>query len=139
MLGFGSGGKMATQTLDAKLQELLRGRHIATLATENADGSMHLTAVWYLFEDGALFVATSTKTRKYPSKLLAGKLSGGAAEGFVDGGFAAAWDGMGGVCGGGGGGDCVGRGRRRLLSLVATEPRHQRRARALCRASSCTM
>ena len=56
---------MATQTLDAKLQELLRGRHIATLATENADGSMHLTAVWYLFEDGALFVATSTKTRKY--------------------------------------------------------------------------
>ena len=45
MLGFGSGGKMATQTLDAKLQELLRGRHIATLATENADGSIHLTAV----------------------------------------------------------------------------------------------
>ena len=40
-------------------------RHIATLATENADGSIHLTAVWYLFEDGALFVATSTKTRKF--------------------------------------------------------------------------
>ena len=86
---------MATETLDAKLQELLQGRHIATLATEDADGSMHLTAVWYLFEDGALFVATSAKTRKYPSKLLAGKLSGGAAEGVVDGGFAAGWDGMG--------------------------------------------
>lgn len=41
--------KMPIQTLDAKVQELLRGRHIATLATENADGSMHLTAVWYLF------------------------------------------------------------------------------------------
>ena len=39
---------MPTQTLVAKLQGLLRGRHIATLATENADGSIHLTAVWYL-------------------------------------------------------------------------------------------
>src|ERR1700690_3677381 len=66
---------MATQTLDAKLQELLRGRHIATLATENADGSIHLTAVWYLFEDGALFVATSTKTRKYRN--VARQIAGG--------------------------------------------------------------
>jgi PPOX class probable F420-dependent enzyme len=56
---------MPTQTLDANLQELLRGRYVATLGTENADGSLHLTAVWYLFEDGALFVATSTKTRKF--------------------------------------------------------------------------
>jgi PPOX class probable F420-dependent enzyme len=66
---------MATQTLDAKLQELLRGRHIATLGTENADGSMHLTAVWYLFEDEALFVATSTKTRKYRNVVTRPKAS----------------------------------------------------------------
>jgi len=39
---------MATQTLDAKLQEMLRRRYVATPATENADGSIHLTAVWYL-------------------------------------------------------------------------------------------
>ena len=58
-------GKMPThQTLDPTFQELLRRRHIATLGTENADGSIHLTAVWYLFEDGCLFVATSSKTRK---------------------------------------------------------------------------
>jgi PPOX class probable F420-dependent enzyme len=55
---------MPTQTIDAALQEILRGRHIATLATENLDGSIHLTAVWFLFENGQLFVATSAKTRK---------------------------------------------------------------------------
>ena len=55
---------MPTQTLDPSLQELLRGRHIATLGTENADGSIHLTAVWYLFESGGLYVATFSKTQK---------------------------------------------------------------------------
>jgi len=55
---------LPTQTLDAKFQEFLRGRHIATLATENADGSIHLTAVWYLFENSTLFVTTSSRMRK---------------------------------------------------------------------------
>src|ERR1700721_2824075 len=55
---------MPTQTLDSISQELLRGRHIAALGTENADGTIHLTAVWYLFEDGHLFIATSSKSRK---------------------------------------------------------------------------
>ena len=55
---------MPTQTPDPTLQEILRGRYIATLGTENADGTIHLTAVWYLFEDGYLFVATSSKSRK---------------------------------------------------------------------------
>jgi uncharacterized protein YhbP (UPF0306 family) len=55
---------MPTQTLDQTFQGLLQGRYIATLGTENADGTIHLTAVWYLFEDGSLFVATSSKTRK---------------------------------------------------------------------------
>ena len=55
---------MPTQTLDPTLQLFLKGRYIATLGTENADGTIHLTAVWYLFEDGYLFVATSSKSRK---------------------------------------------------------------------------
>ncbi len=55
---------MPTQTLDPALQELVRGRYIATLGTENADGTIHLTAVWYLFESGCLHVATSSKSRK---------------------------------------------------------------------------
>jgi PPOX class probable F420-dependent enzyme len=56
--------KMPTQSLDPSFQEVLWGRHIATLGTENADGTIHLTAVWYLFESGCLFVATSSKSRK---------------------------------------------------------------------------
>jgi len=55
---------MPTRTLDPALQELIRGRYIATLGTENADGSIHLTAVWYLFESGTLYVATSSRTQK---------------------------------------------------------------------------
>lgn len=55
---------MPTRTLSPELAELLRGRHIAALGTENSDGTIHLTAVWYQFEGGCLFVATSSKTRK---------------------------------------------------------------------------
>ena len=45
-------------------EEILTGRFIASLATENEDGSIHLTAVWYLFDGGCLYVATSSRTRK---------------------------------------------------------------------------
>ncbi|HZW95591.1 MAG TPA: pyridoxamine 5'-phosphate oxidase family protein [Candidatus Eremiobacteraceae bacterium] len=55
---------MPTQTLDPTFQGLLQGRYIASLGTENADGTIHLTAVWYLFADGSLFIATSSKSRK---------------------------------------------------------------------------
>ncbi|MGH9498513.1 MAG: pyridoxamine 5'-phosphate oxidase family protein [Terriglobales bacterium] len=55
---------MPTKTLDPKLEGLLQRRYIATLGTENPDGSIHLTAVWYMFEEGRLYVATSSKTRK---------------------------------------------------------------------------
>jgi len=53
----------------------MRGRYIATLGTENADGSIHLTAVWYLFEDGCLFVATSSRSRKARNLLARPKAS----------------------------------------------------------------
>ena len=49
---------------DAKIETLLAGRHIAALATQNADGSIQLTAVWYLYEGGTLYVATSSQLRK---------------------------------------------------------------------------
>ena len=56
---------MPTQQLDAAgLQEFLQGRHVAAIATENADGTIHMTAVWYLFEKGRLFIATSSRTKK---------------------------------------------------------------------------
>lgn len=46
------------------VQELLHGRRVACLATENADGSIHLTAVWYLLEGDHLYVATSSRSAK---------------------------------------------------------------------------
>jgi PPOX class probable F420-dependent enzyme len=55
---------MPAQTLDPALKKLLQSRNIATLGTQNADGTIHLTAVWYLFENGCLYVATNSKTRK---------------------------------------------------------------------------
>lgn len=50
--------------LSPELKKLLQGRRIAALATENDDGSIHLAAVWYLFEDDLLFVATAASTHK---------------------------------------------------------------------------
>jgi PPOX class probable F420-dependent enzyme len=55
---------MPTPTLDPAFHQLVQERHIATLGTTNADGSIHLTAVWYLFEDGSFYVGTSSKSRK---------------------------------------------------------------------------
>ena len=43
---------------------LLRGRHIASLATLRADGSIHLAAIWYLYKDGRLYFPTSSKSQK---------------------------------------------------------------------------
>lgn len=47
-----------------RLEQLLAGRYIATLATWNADGSTHLNAVWFLHHEGAILVATAGTTRK---------------------------------------------------------------------------
>ena len=55
---------MPTRVLDPAFHELLQRRLIATFGTENSDGTIHLTAVWFLFEGGHFFIATSSKTRK---------------------------------------------------------------------------
>ena len=51
-------------TMPSGAEEILSGRLIASLGTENEDGSIHLTAVWYLYDRGCLYVATSSQTRK---------------------------------------------------------------------------
>ena len=43
---------------DALVQQLLKGRYIAALATESPDGSIHMVAVWYWFDGTNIFVAT---------------------------------------------------------------------------------
>lgn len=55
---------MALTAPDANITALLDGRRIAALATENDDGSIQLTAVWYLFADGHLYVAIFSRSRK---------------------------------------------------------------------------
>jgi len=52
------------QMSDALVQEMLLGRYIATLATENADGSIHMVAVWYYFDGESVYVATAGRSRK---------------------------------------------------------------------------
>ena len=42
----------------------LQGRYIVSFATLNNDGSIHITAVWFLFQEGSFFVPTSSKSRK---------------------------------------------------------------------------
>jgi PPOX class probable F420-dependent enzyme len=43
---------------------MLNGRYIASLATQNADGSIHMVAVWYWFDGSNVFIATSSRSRK---------------------------------------------------------------------------
>lgn len=45
-------------------RQFLAQRRVATLATENADGSAHLTAVWFLFEDDAFLLAIPSRSVK---------------------------------------------------------------------------
>ena len=46
------------------VDDFLRDRRIASLATEEPDGSAYLTAVWFLYEDGVVYVGTSGSSRK---------------------------------------------------------------------------
>lgn len=49
---------------DAVVQELLSGRYVASLATRNSNGSIHMVAVWYWFDGSHVYVATSSRSRK---------------------------------------------------------------------------
>jgi general stress protein 26 len=45
--------------------KVLNGRHVAALATQGHDRLIHLTAVWYLYKDGNIYVSTNSKSRKF--------------------------------------------------------------------------
>jgi len=51
-------------TMPSGAEEILAQRLIASLGTQNEDGSIHLTAVWYLLDGGCFYVSTSSRTRK---------------------------------------------------------------------------
>ncbi|MEM7344227.1 MAG: pyridoxamine 5'-phosphate oxidase family protein [Chloroflexota bacterium] len=44
--------------------KLLNGRYIASLATHRKDGSIHLTAIWYLYKEGYLYFPTNSASQK---------------------------------------------------------------------------
>jgi PPOX class probable F420-dependent enzyme len=48
-----------------KTQEFLNGKHFGKLGTVKKDGSPHVTPVWYMLENGRLFVNTTTSRVKY--------------------------------------------------------------------------
>lgn len=50
--------------LNDSMRDFLNGCHYATLGTFNENGSMHLTTVWYLFEDGKFYFVTGSSARK---------------------------------------------------------------------------
>jgi PPOX class probable F420-dependent enzyme len=50
--------------LNESLAHLLDERRIATITTYSADGLPHVTAVWFLYENGALHIATNTNASK---------------------------------------------------------------------------
>lgn len=54
---------MATLS-DELVRKLLDGRYVATLATQNPDGSIHQVAVWYWFDGNHIFIATAARSRK---------------------------------------------------------------------------
>lgn len=60
---------------DSLVSRLLHGRHIASLATQNSDGSFHIVAVWYLFDGKHIYVATSGRSRKARNLQSNSKLS----------------------------------------------------------------
>jgi PPOX class probable F420-dependent enzyme len=50
--------------MEEKLQRFLEGRHVASFGCTRPDGTVHVTPVWYLWEDGALWVPTSSQCAK---------------------------------------------------------------------------
>jgi len=51
--------------LDPGGVEFLSGKYFGKLATTVRDGSPHVTPIWYMLEDGRIFVNTTTNRVKY--------------------------------------------------------------------------
>ncbi|HLV85707.1 MAG TPA: pyridoxamine 5'-phosphate oxidase family protein [Candidatus Sulfotelmatobacter sp.] len=49
---------------DALVQQLLGGRYVASFATHNPNGSIHMVAVWFWYDGTDVYVATSSRSRK---------------------------------------------------------------------------
>ena len=50
--------------LTDEVRSFLGERRCAVLATHDPDGSIHLTPIWFLFEDGSFYFESSSTSRK---------------------------------------------------------------------------
>ncbi len=50
--------------LTDELRSFLAGRRYAVLATHDPDGGIHVTPIWFLFEDDGFYFASSSESRK---------------------------------------------------------------------------
>ena len=65
---------------DEDLREFLAERRYATLATSDPEGGIHLTPVWFLFEDDRFLFASRAKwTRRSSAASSARRPSGGSS------------------------------------------------------------
>ncbi len=63
-MGKGVKQRAQIQMTDAEIGEFLRGKHTMSLASLNADGTIHMVAMWYGFLEGEIAFETKAKSQK---------------------------------------------------------------------------
>ena len=63
-MGKGVNQRAKIRMTDEEIDEFLHGKHTMSLASINADGSIHLVAMWYGFLEGEIAFETKAKSQK---------------------------------------------------------------------------
>ena len=63
-MGKGVNQRAKIQMTDDEIAEFLRGKHTMSLASLNADGTIHMVAMWYGFLEDAVAFETKAKSQK---------------------------------------------------------------------------
>ena len=63
-MGKGINQRSKIRMTDEEIDEFLHGKHTMSLASINADGSIHLVAMWYGFLEGEVAFETKAKSQK---------------------------------------------------------------------------
>jgi len=63
-MGKGVNQRAKIQMTDDEIAEFLRGKHTMSLASLNADGTIHMVAMWYGFLEGEIAFETKAKSQK---------------------------------------------------------------------------
>lgn len=61
-------GRQATKQINGRAQELIEAPNFVALASENKNGSTHLTVIWDDLEDGKIAI-NSAEGRKWPENI----------------------------------------------------------------------